>query len=177
MKMKVEGIKMYLNIIAIFFVLGFIIKKIIFLKKPVYIYKEKLIESRPTEMLGVLMSAVGFVISVIEVFQYRTELSVKICIANAVVTIVLFIFTLIDYKKFKVGVYENGILYRSSFYKWGKIYTYKYKLVNEDLANIIFYIHNRNDENKLFKFKIVESKENAKNILDAIGNNIDPSRT
>ena len=168
---------MYLNVVAVFFVLIFIVRKIIVLKKPVYIYETDLIESRPIEMIGVLISLVGFVIVIFDAYLSKDSTLVKEGIIYLVVTILLFIFTVIDYKKFKVGIYENGILFRSNFYSWNRIYTYRYKNINEEKDSITFYIHNRNDENKLLKFRIVESKENAEKIIESIGENIDTSRS
>ncbi|WP_099203708.1 hypothetical protein [Miniphocaeibacter massiliensis] len=168
---------MFLISAAVVIVFVFVIRKIIYLKKPIFIYKNGLIEDRPIEMIGVLISFVVLATTAINAFLLKNKYSIIGILIYLGITILLFTLTIIDYKRYQVGIYDNGILYRSIFYNWKRIYTYRKEEISESKDSIIFYIHDKNDEQKLTKFKIIESKENSIRIIEAIGENLDPTKS
>ncbi len=168
---------MFLSLATAVIVILFLIKRVLVIRNPVYIYKNKLFEDRPIELIGELITIVFIVTTIVNSYVTNGKIPMKEILILASISVVLFVIILLEHNKFKVGVYENGILYRSIFHKWKKIYSYRYKELTSGEGRVVFYLYDSNDNEKLNKFNITTTKEEAAKIIEAIGDNLDPTRS
>lgn len=167
---------MLLSIAAGVIALVFILKRLITLKNPLYKFKTIITNDRFIETLMIFVFFVGGLFTIVGEYMSDGIINFKKLIILIVVAIVLLTLAFYEYKRNQVGIYEKGILIKSLFYSWNRIYTYRVKKLVDGRNKVIFYIHNRNDEEKLDIIYYVVNDKNKDNILKAIGDKLDPSR-
>ena len=161
---------MYSFLILVFLV-GYIIYRNVRAKGPLYIYKTKLSEDRFIEMLFVLIFLIWTGMRTIEMVTLGTKSFVVDILPFVVSIIVILVLTYFDYNKKKVGLYETGILYKSIFYPWKKIYTFRHEPYG-NREKITFFIH-KSDPRQLQKNSIYVKQDQKEKMLEILHSKLD----
>lgn len=137
--------------ISIFvFVLFFIIKRNQDIGNPVYIYRGDFFEDRYIEILCICSLAFLFLFTLfINRYAGRDLLAILFCIFGIAGL------TVWDYRKNKIGIYSNGILFRSMFVFYQDIYTFKSYNLKQGNIKIRLYIRKKANPELLDKMDLV----------------------
>ncbi len=146
------------------------------LKNPLYKFKTTITNDRFVETLMIFVFFIGGLFAIFGEYISDGKINFKNLIILIIIAVLLLLLAFYEYRKNQVGIYEKGILIKSLFYSWNRIYTYRIKKLVDGRNKFIFYIHNRSDEEKLDIIYYVVNDKNKDNILEAIGDKLDSSR-
>ncbi|MDO5649563.1 MAG: DUF5673 domain-containing protein [Gallicola sp.] len=147
-------------IILLVILLAFIIFRNARAKHPLYIYKTKVLEDRFIEVLFAFISTIWALIKVFEIKALGQGDLGREVLPYLIAVAIIFIVISIEYNKYQVGLYETGILYKSQFFPWKKIYTYRINPASHG-KKITFYIHKGENTDQLQKNNIYVSDTRA----------------
>ncbi|HHX70019.1 MAG: hypothetical protein WAO56_09200 [Miniphocaeibacter sp.] len=160
-----------ISIVALFF----IIKRLLLAKNPIYIFKTNFRNDRIIELLVIFICAIVGITNIINNYFVHDTFETTNFIIFSLVILILVILSILEYNKKQIGIYENGLILKSQFYKWDKIYTYRLKKLGGNKTKFSFYFYDSMDEKKLTISSLNLTDEECEKIVEAIGENIDPS--
>lgn len=156
--------------------IAFIIVRNIRAKNPLYIYKNKILEDRTVEVLFAFISSIWGAIRFFEIRALGNGDIVKDVLPYIASVAIIFIVVTFEYNKYQVGLYETGILFKSQFTPWKKIYTYRVNPASNG-TKITFYIHKNSDPNQLQMNHIYVSKERAEKMIEILETKLDITKS
>ncbi|QQK07933.1 DUF5673 domain-containing protein [Miniphocaeibacter halophilus] len=160
-----------ISIIALFF----IIKRSLLAKNPIYIFKTNFRNDRIVELLVIFICIIVGITNIVNNYLVHNIFQTRNVIIFVSVVVVLIVLSILEYNKNQIGIYDNGLIMKSQFYKWKKIYTYRLKKLNGNKTKISFYFHDSMDEKKLSISSLNLTDEECEKVVEAIGENIDPT--
>lgn len=161
------------SLILLAFMLVYIIYRTKRAQEPLYIYKTKILEDRFIEILFILVLSVWAIIKFLEIRAIGGDYFREI-FPLVLSIVVVMVVTSIEYQKKQVGLYETGILFKSQFYPWKGIYTYRV-YPGPNRTKITFFIH-KSDPNKLQKNSIYLSEKMANEMVEILDTKLDVTR-
>lgn len=167
---------MLVSLTVILIGLILIFRRMSYAKKPLYLFKLNFFNDRIFESLIIIICITLTIFNSFNNYMVNKTLDFKSILIITPIILGFTILAIFEYNKNKVGIYENGLLLKSQFYKWDKIYTYRVKNMTDGSKKILFYFYDRADEEKLNISSFLVDENTSEEIIKAIGENLDPSR-
>ncbi|MDO5754614.1 MAG: hypothetical protein Q4P28_00045 [Tissierellia bacterium] len=116
----------------------------------IHTFRTKFMEDRIMEFVFIQTLLVLIIIDYFAKRNYKLDIFIFI---------IYILIVFLEYRKTKVGIYENGIIFKSQFYRWNNIYTFRsYTLTNGDIK-FVFYIHQYLQRKQLNKWAVILSPD------------------
>lgn len=163
-------------IILLVVLLAFIAVRDMRAKNPLYIYKTNVLEDRFIEILFAFVSTIWAALKLFEINALGEGDIVKDVLPYLISVAIVFVVITIEYNKYQVGLYETGILYKSQFYPWEKIYTYRIKPAAKG-KKITFYIYKGQHTDQLQMNNIYVSEKRAFELEEILETKLDSTRS
>lgn len=171
------SVNIIVTIVLTLISLSFVMSRMINAKKPIYIFKTNFLNDRVYECIFILIALVSVIFSNINYYFTNKNTDINNILINIAILAVLLLLIILEYNKNQIGIYENGIILKSRYYKWDKIYTYRIKNMTDGSKKVVFYFYDKADRQKLNISSFYVNKDISEKIVKAIGENIDTTRS
>ena len=165
-------ISVVLGVVALIFIL----RRVFVARKPVYLFKTNIFNDRTLEWIILIALFSSIIFSGINQILISKKINYTNFFVSTGILVLILVLTIIEYNFKQIGIYENGIIIRSQFHPWKKIYTYRTVNMEMNKVKLAFYFYDGIQEEKLNISYIYVNKDEIENILNAIGNNLDPTK-
>lgn len=144
--------------------------------KPIINYKNKLIDDRFLEIIFIAVSFIIGIMTFILMYKLGANEAIIHSLPYFISGLMVLVFMIIEYNKNKIGIFENGTLYKSRFIKWEEIYTFRSYDLTDGNIKITLYIHERLNKENLWKQNIVVEPELGVKIEKELNKRLDRNK-
>lgn len=147
------------------------------LGKPIMKYKNKIYDDRFIEFIFVVVSIVIGLMTFILMYKLGAREAFNKSLPYIISGLIVLVFLMIEYNRNGIGIFENGILFKSRFTKWEDIYTYRSYDMESGKIKITYFIHEYLNRANLWKQNVLLSHEDGLEMESIIDKRLDRNKS